>query len=348
MTTLELGVPRAGDFEVTRRLLVALVVTALLLAIGATLSLMLSGTGFFSPHVVWDAIAGRGNPEVEAAVRDLRIPRTILAIIVGANLAVAGALVQGVTRNPIVEPSIIGINSGAALAVALVTFLGGASIGRGPLSLTPFVAFLGAAAAAAIVYALVSGIDTTPGRIALAGVTVALLANALVTGTVMVKDAAVYLLMHFLVGGLDNTSWASVQTILPYAVLGLAAALLMARSLTILELGDDVARALGLQVARVRVLAIAFIVVLAGSTVAVAGPIAMVGLLVPHISRWLVGRDFRRVLPLAMLGGALLVVVADIVARLLAPPTETPVGVLTAALGTPYFIFLARRGRGAV
>lgn len=344
----EAGRGAAGLDPVPQRLWLPMAIGGAALGAAVVLSLMLSGSAVFSPHAVADAILGRGDSLVAAAVRDIRLPRTIVAVLGGASLAVAGALVQGVTRNPIVEPAIIGVNSGAALTVALITFVGGTTLAVGSVTLMPLVAFVGATGAAAVVYALVSGVDATPGRIALAGVTVAMLANALVTGTVELKNSAVYLLLHYLVGGLDGTTWGSVETLLPYAVVGLAASLALARSVTILELGDDVARGLGQPVERVRVLVIALIVVLAGSTVAVAGPIAMVGLLVPHVARWLVGTDYRGVLPLSIVLGAVLLVSSDIAARLLAPPTETPVGVLTALLGTPYFIFLARRGRGAV
>ena len=326
----------------------AMLLSLLVLAGCVAASLMVAGTHIFSPEAVWSALWGHGDAQVQAAVRDLRLPRTIVSMLVGASLGVAGALVQGITRNPIVEPSIIGVNAGAALAVAVVTYVGGTTMTVGSVSLMPFVAFVGSAAAVGLVYALVSGIDATPGRIALAGVTVAILANALVSATVLLKDSAVYLLLHYIVGGVDGTSWSSVETLLPYVIVGLIASLLIARSVTVLELGDDIARGLGQPVALVRGTAILLVVVLAGSCVAVAGPIAMVGLLVPHLARWLVGTDYRRVIPLSMILGACLLVAADVASRMVAPPTETPAGVLTALLGTPYFIYLARRGRGAV
>ena len=325
-----------------------LVVAAFILLGCIVLSLTVNGTQIFTPQMVWQAILGRGSVLVEAAVRDIWLPRTIVSVMIGAGLAVAGALIQGITRNPIVEPSIIGINAGAALAVAAVTFFGETTLQVGSVTLMPFIAFGGALAAAGLVYAMVSGIDVTPGRIALAGVTVALLANALVSGTILIRVSAVYSLLHYIVGGVDGTTWTSVDTLLPYEVIGLAAALLVARGVTVLQLGDDVARGLGQSVARVRITAIAVVVILAGAAVAVAGPIAMVGLLIPHVARWLVGTDYRRVLPVSMLLGAILLVAADVASRMVAPPTETPVGVLTALLGTPYFIYLARRGRGAV
>ncbi|MBO0807303.1 MAG: iron ABC transporter permease [Actinobacteria bacterium] len=337
-----------GAAERDRPLGLAIAVALLLLLGSVVLSLTVNGTQIYSPLTVWRALLGHGNILVEAAVKDIWLPRTIVSLMIGAGLAVAGALIQAITRNPIVEPSIIGINSGAALAVATVTFFGETALQIGSVTLMPFIAFVGALAAAGLVYAMVSGIDVTPGRIALAGVTVALLANALVSAIILFRVSAVYLLLHYLVGGVGGTTWTSVQTLLPYEVIGLTAALLVARPVTVLQLGDDVARGLGQSVARVRITAIGVVVVLAGAAVAVAGPVAMVGLLVPHVARWLVGTDYRRVLPVCMMLGAVLLVAADVASRMVAPPTETPVGVLTALLGTPYFIYLARRGRGAV
>lgn len=331
-----------------RRLALLLTGCLILLICCVAASLMVSSTRVIAPTTAWDAVWGRTSAQVVATVRDIYLPRTVVAILVGAGLAVAGALIQGITRNPIVEPSILGINSGAALAVAAITYVGGTTLAMGSTTLMPFVAFAGAAMAVGLVYALVSGIDATPGRVALAGVTVALLANAFVSATILLKVSAVYVLLHYLVGGLANTTWSDSATLFPYVALGLVASMLVARPVTVLELGDDVARSLGQRVGMVRVAAVAIVVVLAGASVSVAGPIAMVGLMVPHVARWLIGRDYRQVIPLSILLGACLVVAADVAARVVVPQTETPVGVLTALLGTPYFIFLARRSRSLV
>jgi ABC-type Fe3+-siderophore transport system permease subunit len=321
----------------------------LILLVVSAISLMVGATSTASPGEVVRALTGHADPQLTAAVQSLRLPRTLLALLIGAGLAVAGALIQGVTRNPIVEPSIIGVNAGAALAVALVTYTAGAATLRlGGINLTPFVAFAGAAAAAALVFVIVAGVDMTPGRVALAGVTVALLANALVMSVVVLNDNAVQFLLRYLVGGVDGASWASVRTLLPYSVVGLTGAFLLAKSVTVLSLGDDVARGLGLPVERVRLQALALVVVLAGAAVAVAGPIAMVGLLVPHMARWSVGTSYLRVFGFSIVYGGVLLVGADVVSRIVVPATEIPVGVLTAVLGTPYFIYLARRGRGVV
>ncbi|MFI6825653.1 FecCD family ABC transporter permease [Kribbella sp. NPDC050241] len=332
-----------------RPLRVPLAAGVLVLLIACALSLMVGSNGTASPGQVVQALTGHADPQLTAAVQSLRLPRTVLALLIGAGLAVAGALIQGVTRNPIVEPSIIGVNAGAALAVALVTYTLGATAFRlGGISLMPFVAFAGAAAAAGLVFVIVAGVDMTPGRVALAGVTVALLANALVMSVVVLNDNAVQFLLRYLVGGVDGASWAGVRTLLPYSIIGLGCAFLLAKSVTVLSLGDDIARGLGLPVERVRLQALALVVVLAGAAVAVAGPIAMVGLLVPHMARWSVGTSYLRVFGFSIVYGGALLVTADVVSRIVVPSTEVPVGVLTAVLGTPYFIYLARRGRGVV
>ncbi|WP_427892228.1 FecCD family ABC transporter permease [Kribbella sp. GL6] len=319
----------------------------LVLLVACGLSLMVGSTGTASPGQVLRALTGHADPQLTAAVTSLRLPRTVVALLIGAGLAVSGALIQGVTRNPIVEPSIIGVNAGAALAVALVTYTVG-PLRLGGIGLMPFVAFAGAAAAAALVFVIVAGVDMTPGRVALAGVTVALLANALVMSVVVLNDNAIQFLLRYLVGGVDGANWSGVETLLPYTVIGLGGAFLLAKSVTVLSLGDDVARGLGLPVERVRLQALALVVVLAGAAVAVAGPIAMVGLLVPHMVRWSVGTSYLRVFGLGTVYGGALLVGADVISRIAIPNTEVPVGVLTAVIGTPYFIYLARRGRGVV
>lgn len=312
-------------------------------------SLTVVATIRLSPVEAISALFGTGTTTPELVVRDLLVPRALVAAMVGANLAVAGALIQGVTRNPLTEPSIVGVNSGAALAVVVVTVVVGLeNVPWLGLGLLPLVAFVGAAIAALTVYALASTGTVTPVRLALAGVTVAIFAQSLVLGAVLLNDVAVRFLIRWMVGGADGMTWQHVATIAPYSLVGLAIALVMARSITVLSLGEDVARGLGQRVERVRLAAIGLVAVLAGAAVAVTGPIALVGLVVPHIVRPLVGIDHRIVIPVCAILGAALVISADVASRLVAPPSETPLGILTAILGTPFFIYLARRGRGLV
>jgi ferric citrate transport system permease protein len=308
------------------------------------LSLAMGATSQFGPAAALEALFGRGSDATVSIVQGLRLPRMLMGAMVGANLAVAGALVQGVTRNPLVEPSIIGVNAGAALAVAVVGLVISPNLAS-PLGLNvfPMAAFVGAAISAILVYSL-AGSEGSPVRLALAGVTVAILGQSIIVGVVIINSAAVQFVLHWTVGGIDGGTWRQVELLTPYFAVGMVASLAIARSVTIVSLGDDVARSLGERVELVRLEAFALLVLLAGAAVAVAGPIAMVGLMVPHICRALVGTDYRRLLPMSAVLGAVLLTLSDVASRFLAPPTETPVGVLTAILGTPFFIYLARRG----
>jgi iron complex transport system permease protein len=287
---------------------------------------------------VWDGSAAH------VTVQSLRLPRVVVALLVGASLAVAGALIQGVTRNPLAEPSIIGVNAGAVVVVAALSIASDKKLTPWlSAQVLPLFAFVGASMAAILVYSLASKGTVTPIRLALAGVAVATFFQSLTVAIVLLRDSAVRIIMQWMVGSLTDRTWDNVQTLAPWAFLGLVGALAMAQSVTVLSLGDDVARGLGQDVERVRLLAFGLVVVLAGAAVAVAGPIAMVGLMVPHIVRRLVGVDYRAVIPCSAVLGALLLVVADIVARLVAYPSETPVGVLTTVVGAPFLIALARR-----
>lgn len=314
------------------------------LAVSVVLSLSTGASSQLGPAAALQALFGQGSDATVSIIQGLRLPRMLLGVMIGANLAVAGALVQGVTRNPLVEPSIIGVNAGAALAVAFVGLViaPGTTTALG-LNVFPIAAFVGAAIAATIVYSL-AGSAGSPVRLALAGVTVAILGQSLIVGVVIINEAAVQFVLHWTVGGIEGGTWRQVGLLTPYFAVGMIAALAIARPVTILSLGDDVARSLGERVEVVRLAAFSLLVLLAGASVAVAGPIAMVGLMVPHICRALVGTDYRRVLPLSAVLGAVLLTLSDVVSRFVAPPSETPVGVLTAILGTPFFVYLARRG----
>lgn len=312
-------------------------------------SLTIVATIRLSPAEVFAALFSGGISTADLIVRELLLPRAIVAALVGANLAVAGALIQAVTRNPLTESSIVGVNAGAALAVVVVTVvIGLENVPWIGLGLLPAVAFVGALLAALVVYALASAGGVTPVRLALAGVTVAIFAQSLVLGAVLLNETAVRFLIRWMVGGADGMTWRHVGAIAPYSIAGLVVALGMARAITVLALGEDVARGLGQRVELVRLGAICLVAILAGAAVSVTGPVALVGLVVPHIVRPLVGVDHRIVIPACILFGAALVIGADFASRLVAPPSETPLGILTAVLGTPFFIYLARRGRGLV
>lgn len=282
----------------------------------------------------------------EAIVQVVRLPRVVLASLVGANLAVAGALMQGVTANPLAAPDIMGVNSGAAvvvvLAITTVPALAGAP--------SVLLAFLGAGAAgiAVMMLAGMGGGRVSPVRLTLAGVTASTLLISLTQVLVIFHENNAQRVLFWLVGGVNFANWDSVQTVLPWTVLGLAAAMAMAKAMNLLALGEDMARGLGQNVERTRTAGAAIVIVLSGASVAVAGPIAFVGLIVPHIARRLVGAGYAVVLPLCMVLGAALTVLADIASRFVNPPYEVPSGVVSALIGAPIFIYLARRQKAAL
>lgn len=338
--------PAAGDVATRptgwtdRAMVAAVVVTGLvLLVVGA-----LWGLSRGSEHIGWSTVLHSwfsGDTPAEQIIRTIRLPRVLLAAIVGANLAASGAVMQAVTANPIASPDIMGVNAGAAATVVLaVTIL--PSIAGAP---TILLAFVGAAAAGITVMGL-AGMGSgrvSPVRLALAGVTASTLLVSLTQVLVIFNENDTQSVLFWLVGGVNFAQWTDIRSVLPWTVAGLAAAMALARSLNILALGDDMARGLGQNVNRTRAFGAIAVIVLCGASVAVAGPIAFVGLIAPHIARKLVGSNYVRVLPLSALVGAVLTVYADIGSRYVNPPFEVPTGVVSALVGAPIFIYLARR-----
>jgi iron complex transport system permease protein len=260
--------------------------------------------------------------------------------MVGAAVAVAGTLMQGLTRNPLADPGILGINAGAVMAVVMTSFIFGTS--------SPIVyawsAFLGAGVAAVTVYLLGSlgrgGL--TPLNITIAGAALTAFLSSITTGILILSQRTLDEIRFWLAGSVAGSDLALFLQVLPYIAIGLVVAFAIAKPITTLSLGEDVARGLGQRTAWVKVTAAISVVLLAGSAVAVAGPIGFIGLVVPHIVRFFVGFDYRWILPYSAVFGAILLLVADIAARLLIKPQELPVGVMTALFGTPFFIYLAR------
>ncbi len=325
----------------TNRAMVAAIVLAglVLLVVGA-----LWGLSRGSEHIGWSTVLHSwfsGDTPAEQIIRTIRLPRVVLAVLVGANLAVAGAVMQAVTANPIASPDIMGVNAGAAaVVVAAITIL--PSIAGAP---TVLLAFGGAAAAGITVMGLAgmgSG-KVTPVRLALAGVTASTLLVSFTQMLVIFNENDTQSVLFWLVGGVNFAQWADIRSVLPWTVIGLVAAMSLARSLNILALGDDMARGLGQNINRTRAFGAAVVIVLCGASVAVAGPIAFVGLIGPHIARKLVGASYVRVLPVSALVGAVITLYADVGSRYVNPPFEVPTGVVSALVGAPVFIYLARR-----
>lgn len=288
---------------------------------------------------VWRALTFDDGSQSRIIIWELRFPRALVAALVGANLAVAGTVMQALTRNPLASPSLTGVSAGAGLAVVASLVLFPAR----PLGLTPLIAFAGGMVGGAVVFTLATRSVVTPVRLALAGFATASLLLAMTTGLLLLSHETVGTVYFWLAGGVAGRGWQHVEVILPWMVGGISLAFLMSRQLNILLLGEDVARGLGISTARTRLVLIVVAIFLTGAAVGVAGPIGFVGLIAPHVARFLVGTDHYRIIPLAALFGAALVVWADVAARNVQRPLEIPVGILIALLGGPFFLFLARR-----
>jgi ferric citrate transport system permease protein len=290
-------------------------------------------------------IIGTGHSTGAVIVNGIRLPRALLAVLVGANCAVAGVIMQGITANPLGAPEILGINSGAALvAVASITFVP-ALAGVSLIAL----AFVGAALCGLVVLVM-AGLGrgrTDPVRLALAGVTMTALLASVTQAMIIFYDNSADSVFHWIVGGVNLATWPDVHTILPWAIAGLVVAMGLAGKLNLLGLGEDLARGLGAHIGRIRVVGALCVIVLAGSAVAVAGPILFIGLIVPHIVRRLVGSNNYLVIPISAIVGAVLLVYADNASQYINPGAQVPSGVVTAVLGAPVFIYLARRQKVA-
>jgi iron complex transport system permease protein len=294
-------------------------------------------------RTVWTAVFAY-NPELTAhqIIQEVRLPRVVIGAMVGACFAVAGAIMQGMTRNPLASPSIMGLNAGAGFFLVLAfAFMPGMSY-TGLI----LVSFFGAGFGAALVFGIgsLSRGGLTPVKLALAGAAVTALLSSLTTGLVIYYDLAQDVLFYT-AGGVQGTRWEQVRLMLPWFAVGMLAAIAISRHITVLSLGDDIAVGLGQRTGLVKAAGTVIVLLLAGAAVAVAGGVGFIGLVIPHIARFLVGLDYRLIIPSSMLLGALLLVLADLGARMVNPPFETPVGLITALVGVPFFLYLARRDR---
>ncbi|MEV8569069.1 iron chelate uptake ABC transporter family permease subunit [Streptomyces sp. NPDC051322] len=290
---------------------------------------------------VWHGLAhssGRGN---DVLIREVRLPRTVLGLLVGASLGVAGAVMQALTRNPLAEPGVLGVNAGASAAVvSAMSFLGVSSF-------TGYVwfAFAGAAVVSVLVYALSGSRGATPVRLALAGTAVSAALFGYVNAVQLLDSAALDKLRFWTVGSLASATSGTVSQVWPFVAAGLLIALLIGRPLNAMALGDDTARALGAHLTRTRILSMIAVTLLCGAATAACGPIVFIGLMVPHLVRAITGPDMRWTLPYAAVLSPVLLLGADVVGRVVARPAELQVGIVTALIGGPVFIFLVRRRR---
>lgn len=286
------------------------------------------------------ALTGSADTVAEAAVVK-RIPRTVLAMLVGAALALSGAGMQAVTRNPIADPGILGVTSGASLAVVIgIAFFGMAH----PYAYI-VVAIIGAAAAACFVYGVGSlgrG-GATPLKLALAGAATTAALTSLISAVLLPRVDILQSVQFWQIGGVGGADWARIGVLTPVLAVGALLSIASARGMNSLALGDDMAAGLGENVARTRLVTALGAVILAGAATAIAGPIGFVGLVVPHVCRMIIGTDHRWLLPFSALVGACLLVAGDTLGRVIARPDEIQVGIITAVIGAPFFIAIVRR-----
>ncbi|MEU1125298.1 iron ABC transporter permease [Streptomyces sp. NPDC005899] len=321
-----------------RALATAAAVVALLAAVLLSLAV---GARTIAPASVLDALLHGGHSDAAEVIRQMRVPRTLIGLMVGAALAVAGTALQGITRNPIADPGILGISQGASVAVVLAI----AYAGVHTLSGYVWFAFAGAAVASVAVYAVAArgrG-GATPVKLALGGAAVNALLVSVTMAVLTTKASALEEFRFWQVGSIAGREAGVAGQIWPFLLVGLLLVLSVARGLDALALGEDAAKGLGQNVATVRVVGGIGATVLTGAGVAAAGPIAFVGLAVPHIARAIVGADHRWALPMAALVGPVILLVSDVVGRIVLPPGEVPAGVMTALIGVPFLVTLVRR-----
>ncbi len=274
-------------------------------------------------------------------VRNLRLPRAVIGLVVGASLALAGALMQGVTRNPLADPALLGLTSGAAFAVVIVT----ATLGLSTMAFIPWIAVAGALGAALIVYViarLVPG-GATPLSLTLAGAAVSAFLGAIISVTHLLSEDTFDNLRVWLTGGLAGRDISLLFYVGPWMALALVAGLVLASRVTVLAMGDEVAQALGVRTGLLKAQLLAVVVVLTACSVALAGPLGFIGLVIPHVVRLYVGSDYRWIVPYAALTGAVYLIGVDIIARIAMPPREISTGIITAMIGAPLFIHLVRQ-----
>ncbi|MFE5892472.1 FecCD family ABC transporter permease [Streptomyces sp. Marseille-Q5077] len=320
---------------------VGLLVSVLILVVVVLASIAI-GAKQLSLGEVWHGLFESSGTYGDVVVDD-RISRTVLGLLAGAALGLAGAVLQALTRNPLADPGLLGINAGASAAVVTaITFFGVTS-----LSGYVWFAFLGAAAVGAMVWFLGGSRGATPVRLALAGTAISAALYGYLQAVMIMDNAALNKMRFWTVGSLTSATDSTIKQVLPFLVVGVVLALALARPLNAMEMGDDTAKALGANLNRTRVLSMLAATVLCGAATAACGPIVFVGLMVPHVVRSFTGPDLRWILPYAAVLSPVLLLGADVLGRTVTRPAELQVGIVTAILGGPVFIFLVRRRRTA-
>ncbi|WJY26250.1 MULTISPECIES: FecCD family ABC transporter permease [Sporosarcina] len=324
-----------------KRRAAVLISGAVLLVIAAAVSLMVGSVSFTFSEIM-NGLLNADDSLERRIVWELRLPRLLIGLIIGMCLAASGSILQGIMRNPLADPGIIGVSSGAGLAATIIMIIYPAYI-----MLLPAAAFLGALITALVIYAMSWKGGASPVRIILVGVAVNAVIGAAMSALMLLYSDRVQSVLPWLAGGIAGAGWVQLGSIIWYALAALVLSVFAIPHIRILRLGDEVAKLLGHKVERSRFYLIILSTLLAGIAVSVAGLIGFVGLVVPHIMRSLVGGDHRYLLPASAIGGALLVITADTVARTAFNPIELPVGILLSFLGGPFFLYLIQKRRGS-
>ena len=328
-----------------KRIALIMMILGILLLVGGIAVSISLGAKNIDIQTIISSIFSDKNEINTKIIRDVRIPRAIAAALVGGFLAVSGAIMQGITRNPIAEPSVMGITQGATFMIAVALVLQRIYPNLVLNSFAKMIfAFLGASISGLLVYFISSRSirKVDPVKLALAGTAMGTLLISLAMGISMYFNLSQEL-SFWISGGLTSAKWQGVNLLLIVGGIGFVAAMIMAPKITILSLGEEVAIGLGQRTNLVRLVSLIIVIALTGASVSVAGNIVFVGLIVPQIIRGFIGADYKYIIPLSMLFGSVLLVYSDILARMINPPYETPIGSLTALLGVPIFIYLVRK-----
>lgn len=312
------------------------IVALVILLIGILLSMKL-GAIPLSWSELYHVLSGDDSSKIGQIIMTIRLPRIVVGLLAGMNLALAGVILQGILRNPLADPGIIGITSGGALAAMIIMILLPTYV-----MLVPIGAFVGALAASLLVYGISWQGGLNPLRLILAGVAVAAFFGGFNTILSVFYPDRVQGTVSWMAGGFVGRSWDDVMMIWPYTAIGIVGSMVSIRWLTLLSLGDDTARTLGLHVEQCRLALLVLAALLAASAVSVSGMLGFVGLIVPHVARLIVGVDYRHLIPTSMVFGGILIVYADTLARMIIAPGEIPVGVLMSFLGAPFFLYLLK------
>ncbi|MFY3791877.1 FecCD family ABC transporter permease [Ureibacillus sp. MALMAid1270] len=321
--------------------LVGLIIGVLFLILFNFLSIILGYTNI-TIHTVIDAFTNFNGSNEHIIIQAVRLPRALIATAVGASLGIAGALLQALTRNPLASPDILGFNAGASFAIVVALMLFSIT----SLQATTWIAFGGATIAGLLVYFLGSiGRDgMTPIKMTLAGAAIAALFASLTQGLLVMDESALEQVLFWMAGSVQGRKLEILLAVLPYLAIGIVIAITISNKINILTMGEDVAKGLGQRTMFVKLITGLSVILLAGGSVAIAGPIGFIGIVVPHVVKSIAGNDYRWIIPYSGVVGGILLLMADIGARYILMPEEVPVGIMTAIIGTPFFIYIARKG----